>query len=136
MWRVRPSLTAIACATGVVALVSGWAATMAYSSRDQTERVARAITGGDPNRAPVLFRRYGCSGCHTIPGIPGADGQVGVSLADIRKRVYVGGAATNSAENLVRWIVLPQSFSPASAMPTTGISESEARDVAAYLYSR
>jgi cytochrome c1 len=42
----------------------------------------------------------------------------------------------NSPENLVRWIVAPQIFSPRSAMPATGISEAEARDVATYLYSR
>lgn len=135
MWRVRPSLMTTVCTIGAVAIVSGSAAAIAYSSRSQYDRVARAITGGNPNRAPVVLRRYGCGGCHTIPGIPGADGQVGASLADIRKRVFVGGAATNSAENLVRWIILPQSFSPTSAMPATGISESEARDVAAYLYT-
>jgi cytochrome c len=81
------------------------------------------------------MRRYGCTGCHTIPGIAGADGQVGGSLAEIRERVYIGGVANNSADNLVRWIVSPQSFSPHSAMPATGISEAEARDVAAYLYA-
>ena len=59
-----------------------------------------------------------------------------VPLADIIHRVYVGGVVTNSPDNLVRWIVSPQAFSPRSAMPATGISESEARDVAAYLYSR
>jgi mono/diheme cytochrome c family protein len=94
------------------------------------------MTGGNPMRAPQLIRRYGCAGCHTIPGIPGGDGQVGGPLADIKYRVYVGGVATNSPDNLVRWIVSPQAFSPRSAMPATGISEMEARDVAAYLYSR
>jgi cytochrome c2 len=102
----------------------------------QSEAVARALTAGEPSRAPEMIRRYGCSGCHTIPGIPGADGQVGTSLSDIRHRVYVGGVAFNSPENLVRWIVSPQSFSEHSAMPATGISEAEARDVAAYLYAR
>jgi cytochrome c1 len=57
-------------------------------------------------------------------------------LVDIKRRVYVGGVVPNSPENLVRWIVAPQIFSPRSAMPATGISEAEARDVATYLYSR
>jgi cytochrome c2 len=94
------------------------------------------MTGGNPARAPAAIRRYGCAGCHTIPGIPGGDGQVGGPLADIVHRVYVGGVVTNSPDNLVKWIVSPQAFSPRSAMPATGISEAEARDVAAYLYSR
>jgi cytochrome c1 len=87
------------------------------------------------SKAPGIMRRYGCSGCHTIPGVAGADGQVGGSLANIGKRVYIGGVATNNADHLIRWIVSPQSFSPHSAMPATGISEAEAKDVAAYLYA-
>lgn len=138
MWRVGRKFLTFASAVGVavILLLSATAIALSFSSRTQDERVARAITGGDPTRAPTLFRRYGCTGCHTIPGIPGADGLVGGSLTDIRRRVYVGGTANNSAENLIRWIVLPQAFSPSSAMPATGISESEARDVAAYLYAR
>jgi cytochrome c1 len=50
--------------------------------------------------------------------------------------VYVAGVATNTADNLIAWIVSPQTFSPRSAMPATGISEAEARDVATYLYSQ
>ena len=52
------------------------------------------------------------------------------------QRVYVGGVVANSPDNLVRWIVSPQTFSPRTAMPATGITEAEGRDVAAYLYSR
>ncbi|MCP3442284.1 cytochrome c family protein [Bradyrhizobium sp. CCGUVB14] len=101
----------------------------------QTETTARAMTAGDPARAPALIRRYGCAGCHTISGIPGGDGQVGSSLADIRQRVYIAGVMTNTPDNLIRWLVTPQTFSPRSAMPATGISEAEAREVAAYLYA-
>ncbi|MCK1716077.1 MULTISPECIES: c-type cytochrome [unclassified Bradyrhizobium] len=118
-------LVAAAIATGFV-----------WKSRQQTESLARAITGGDPSRAPALMRRYGCAGCHTIPGVPGGDGRVGSSLADLRERVYIAGVATNSPDNLARWIVAPQTFSPRTAMPATGISESEARDIAAYLYAQ
>jgi cytochrome c2 len=112
------------------------AAGATWMSKQQTGRIARAISGGDPDHAPELIRRYGCSGCHTIPGIPGADGQVGPPLSDLIHRVYVGGVAINSPDKLAQWIVSPQQFSPHSAMPATGISEAEARDVAAYLYSQ
>ncbi len=94
------------------------------------------MTGGDPSHAPEIMRRYGCTGCHTIPGVAGADGQVGTPLAGLRGRVYIAGVAANSPDNLVRWIVAPQAFSPRTAMPATGITEAEARDVAAYLYAR
>src|SRR3954469_19971937 len=107
-----------------------------WQTQHRPTSTAVAMTGGDIARAPGLIRRYGCAGCHTIPGIPGGDGQVGGPLKDIRQRAYVGGVVTNSADNMIKWIVSPQSFSPRSAMPATGISNAEARDVAAYLYSR
>jgi cytochrome c2 len=121
---------------GALVLALAWAAGLGLQEKHRSESVARSMTGGNPSRAPAVIRRYGCGGCHTIPGIPGGDGQVGGPLADIIHRVYVGGVLTNSPDHLVRWIVSPQVFSPRSAMPATGISESEARDVAAYLYSR
>ena len=94
--------------------LTAWAAAggVAQGYRKQTENTARAMTAGDPARAPALIRRYGCAGCHTISGIPGGDGQVGSSLADIRQRVYIAGVATNTPDNLIRWIVAPQAFSP------------------------
>jgi cytochrome c2 len=125
-----------AAALAAVIVVAAAIAALMWQAQHQAERAARAMAGGDPAQAPDIMRRYGCAGCHTIPGIPGADGQVGGPLADIRHRVYVGGVITNAPDNLVRWIVSPQRFSPRSAMPTTGISEAEARDVATYLYSR
>ncbi|WP_225040561.1 c-type cytochrome (plasmid) [Rhizobium sp. T1470] len=97
---------------------------------------AMALTGGDLTRAPMIFRRYGCTGCHTIPGIAGADGEVGPPLTGFSKRVYIAGVLENRSDNLVSWIVSPQAFSPQTAMPNSGISEREARDLAAYIYSR
>src|SRR3979409_2770112 len=126
-----PCLGAMALLVASVAAVG-----MTWKAQHQSNSVAMAMTGGDLARAPAIIRRYGCTGCHTIPGIPGGDGQVGGPLADIKRRVYVGGVVTNSPDNLVRWIVSPQTYSPRSAMPATGISEAEARDIATYLYSR
>ncbi|MFD1725807.1 c-type cytochrome [Rhizobium viscosum] len=105
--------------------------------RDNQTRVdaASALTGGDPAHAPALFRRYGCAGCHTIPGIAGADGVTGPPLIGLSKRVYIAGVLENSSDNLVAWIVSPRRFSPQTAMPDTGLSEKQARDLAAYLYS-
>jgi cytochrome c len=126
-----PCLGAMALLVASVAAVG-----MTWKAQHQSNSVAMAMTGGDLARAPDIIRRYGCAGCHTIPGIAGGDGQVGGPLSNIKHRVYVGGVLTNSPDNLVRWIVSPQAFSPRSAMPATGISEAEARDVAAFLSSR
>lgn len=96
---------------------------------------ARMLTGGDPARGRALLRPYGCARCHTIPGVPGADGLVGPPLGGIASRMYVGGVVTNSPQNMIRWIVDPKAIDPMTAMPTVGVSEEQARDIAAYLYT-
>ncbi|MER9405296.1 cytochrome C [Mesorhizobium caraganae] len=128
----RAALTTVALVAASAAFVT---ANVAREHHAQAA-VARTMTGGDPDRAPAIFRRYGCSGCHMIPGIPGADGQVGAPLTDFSKRVYIAGVLENRPDNLVAWIVSPHSFSAQTAMPETGISKQEARDLAAYLYAR
>ncbi len=105
----------------------------AYNRGQEVRAQAAALTGGDPDRAPELMVKYGCAGCHTIPGIVRANGRVGPPLREMAGRIYVGGVLTNSPDPLVRWIVDPRAVSPKTAMPVTGISEREARHVAAYL---
>ncbi|HEX2255954.1 MAG TPA: c-type cytochrome [Afifellaceae bacterium] len=107
---------------------------MRQRDRD-TRQMAVALTKGDPDRAPVLMVRYGCAGCHAIPGVAGANGQVGPPLGGIAGRVYVGGVVLNRPDDLIRWIVDPRSVDPMTAMPVTGITPDEAREVAAYLYT-
>ena len=130
------SRTGLSMAGALAILIAAAGAGIFWKQQHRAQSTAVAMTGGNIARAPDIIRRYGCAGCHTIPGIPGGDGKVGGPLQDIRQRVYVGGVVVNSPDNLIKWIVSPQTFSPRSAMPATGISEAEARDVAAYLYSR
>jgi cytochrome c2 len=106
-----------------------------FQKRSQQVASAIAMTGGDPRRAPALLRQYGCSGCHTITGVAGADGKVGGSLGGLSERVYIAGVLNNTPDNLVGWIVTPPVYSPRTAMPVTGITPAEARDIAAYLYA-
>jgi cytochrome c len=91
---------------------------------------------GNSGPAPALMVRYGCAGCHVIPGVPGARGQVGPSLEGFGSRLYIGGAVANSSDDLVKWLMDPRMIDPRSAMPATGISEEEARIVAAYLLGK
>jgi len=131
----RFKLLWIICAVLGAMVAAAITSTLASSRQQQNEAIARAATGGDPAHALELLRRYGCAGCHTIPGVTGADGEVGPPLSGLVHRVYIGGVATNTPDHLVQWITAPQSLSPQSVMPPSGISEQEARDVAAYLYS-
>ena len=78
----------------------------------------------------------GCAGCHTIPGVPGAQGLVGPRLdGTLAQRVYIGGSLPNTPANLIRWLRASREVDPRTAMPSTHISEQDARDVAAYLYA-
>jgi cytochrome c2 len=94
------------------------------------------LTGGNPRSGQQLLARYGCAACHEIKGIAHADSKVGPSLTEIRDRGYVGGVLPHSASNLIKWIQHPRSYSPNTAMPELGVSEAEACDMAAYLYSQ
>ncbi len=104
-------------------------------ARQRTE-LARRLTGGEPDRAAGPMIAYGCAGCHEIPDLAGPRGRIGPPLHGLAERVYLGGVLPNTPDNLVRWIVDPKAASPRTAMPATGISEAQARDVAAYLYAR
>jgi cytochrome c1 len=70
-----------------------------------------------------------------IPGINGADGLVGPPLILFARRTYVAGELPNTPSNLIRWIQDPPAVEPRTAMPALGLSEQQARDVAAYLYT-
>jgi cytochrome c len=92
-------------------------------------------TGGDAARGRDVIEQYGCGSCHTIPGVRGARGLVGPPLLWFSRRTYIAGELPNTPENLVRWVRAPQSVEATTAMPTLGLSERQARDVAAYLYT-
>ncbi len=93
------------------------------------------MVGGNAQRGPKLIVAYGCSGCHTVPGVRGATGNVGPPLTRFGSRTYIAGMLRNSPSNLVRWIRDPQGVVPGNAMPNMGVGEAEARDIAAYLYT-
>jgi cytochrome c2 len=100
------------------------------------EEAMHLTGGGDMAKGRLAIERYGCGACHTIPGVPGARGMVGPPLATVGGRMYIAGMLTNTPQNLVRWIQVPQAVAPGNAMPNLGVSASDARDIAAYLYTR
>jgi cytochrome c2 len=124
---------------GIIGAVVALAAVVAVQQAAQEERklVARAvaITHGAPDRGQAAISRYGCGGCHTIPGVPGANGQVGPPLKGIASRVYIAGELANSPDNLIAWIQDPHAVDDNTAMPTLGVTPADARDIAAYLYT-
>ncbi|HEX6003152.1 MAG TPA: c-type cytochrome [Burkholderiales bacterium] len=126
----------------VVALVKQLPTYSPQAYRDATspELRPRDVRAASPGHAPnaargrVAIQQYACVSCHRIPGVTGPEARVGPPLAGIASRKFIGGVLPNTTENLVRWIRAPQRYSGRlTAMPDLGVTERDARDIAAYL---
>jgi cytochrome c len=94
------------------------------------------VAGGEPRPGRQAIVDYGCSSCHVIGGVRKATGRVGPKLEEIGEQIYIGGVVPNTPENMIAWIRDPQNFSPETAMPDLDVTEQDARDIAAHLYSQ
>ena len=90
---------------------------------------------GNPHNGQHLIYTYACGSCHTIPGIAEATGTIGPNLSGFASRTYIAGSLINEPSNLYLWIANPQKVVTGNAMPNLGVSEQQARDIAAYLYT-
>jgi putative membrane protein len=126
----RRSGAALAAAIAILS-----AAALAGCRDEQETHDAERLTGGRVARAPNLIDHYGCGSCHSIPGVPGATGTVGPPMDHIASRSYIAGRLPNEPTAMITWLRSPQHFEPKTAMPNMGLSESDARDIAAYLYT-
>jgi mono/diheme cytochrome c family protein len=93
------------------------------------------VAGGEPAQGRDLIYAYGCGTCHTIKGIRGARGTVGPPLVDYAERTLLAGILPNTPRHLVPWLMDPVALDPQTGMPAMGLTEPEARHVAAYLYT-
>lgn len=93
------------------------------------------VRGGNPGRGARLIEQYGCGSCHTVPGVRGADGLVGPPLTKFGSRSYIAGELPNNGENLQHWIKDPQGVEPGTAMPDLSVTDVDAEDIAAYLFT-
>jgi cytochrome c len=127
----RPSRRATALATA--AAIAALAGPLAGCGHDAG--TGRALAGGDPERGKLAIRRYGCGTCHDIPGVRGATGHVGPSLAELSFRLYLAGRVPNTPAQLIEWIRHPQGIEPGGVMPDMAVAPGDAIDIAALLYS-
>jgi cytochrome c oxidase subunit 2 len=91
--------------------------------------------GGDPTLGAQLIQQKGCGGCHTIPGIPGANGTVGPNLGGVASRPTLAGGVVpnNGPDDIKRWIMNPPALKPGTIMPNLGLTDQEATNIVAYL---
>jgi cytochrome c oxidase subunit 2 len=92
-----------------------------------------ADSTADPmvRQGQALFTQKGCVGCHTLyPALP----LVGPNLHHVGSRSHIAaGTMENTPENFAKWIRDPQAWKRGVLMPNLGLSEDEARALAAYL---
>lgn len=93
------------------------------------------IAGGEPETGRALIRTYGCGTCHTIDGVRGARGKVGPRLTAYAQQHLLAGFLPNTPRNLIAWLMDPVALKSQTGMPSQGLTETEARHIAAYLYS-
>jgi mono/diheme cytochrome c family protein len=100
---------------------------------DPRKEAAPSRSQPDADRGKTALRQYACVACHDIPGITGPAARVGPPLGGIGSRQTLGGVLPNSPENLILWIRSPRKVAPLTAMPELGVTDRDARDMAAYL---
>jgi cytochrome c len=93
------------------------------------------VQGGDPELGKAALDTYACTTCHSIPGVNDKGAYVGPPLDAWSERAFIAGNLANTPENLIAWIRNPQAIEPGTAMPTLGVTEEDARNIAAYLFT-
>ena len=81
------------------------------------------------------MKRVGCAACHEIPGIDWPRGAAGPSLKGFGARPMLAGRFPNRPDLVTAWLIDAPSLAPETGMPPMPLTEAEARDVAAWLYS-
>ena len=91
--------------------------------------------GGDAKTGKQLITQYQCGACHKIPNVAGAGGLAGPDLEKFGRLSYIAGGIPNVPPRLVAWLLDPPALKPGMAMPDVGLTEQEARHMAAFLYT-
>lgn len=94
------------------------------------------VGGGNPVRGRKLVEsRYACTSCHSIPNSGGAAALAAPPLDHIAVRKLIAGKLPNNPPNMMRWLQNPEDAVPGASMPDLNITEKDARDITAFLYT-
>ncbi|MFJ6023525.1 c-type cytochrome [Brevundimonas sp. NPDC092305] len=129
----RTKQTPAAVRAAILATIAITAAGPAACS-DKTSQ-PRTLAGADPDRGLEIIRRTGCAACHAVPGVDWPTGAAAASLDGFGDSPLISGRLPNQPDTLVRFLRDAPSLDPQTAMPPMPLTEPEARDVAAYLYT-
>jgi cytochrome c len=133
----QPALPAAFASATPAAPVSAGAAIANPTPGPAGSGIVTIQTGADPLKpgdaaaGKQVFLTKGCTGCHTIDGLQGANGTVGPNLTHISGQAY--DSFPNDPDFLKQWINDPQTAKPGTAMPKLGLTDDELNNVVAFL---
>ena len=98
------------------------------------QRAAPAEPTGLAAEGKAIYARSACVGCHTIRGV--STGALGPDLTTFgSRRTLAAGMFPSTVETVAAWLRNPTALKPGSKMPALGLTDDQARAVAAYLVS-
>jgi cytochrome c oxidase subunit II len=98
------------------------------------QRAAPAEAAGPAAAGKAVFAGSACVGCHTIKGV--SAGILGPDLTHFGSRgMLAAGMWPNTPENVAEWVKDPQRLKPGVKMPALGLTDDQAKAIAAYLTS-
>ncbi|MDX2333595.1 c-type cytochrome [Brevundimonas vesicularis] len=95
----------------------------------------RPVVQADAAAGLAVIKEVGCAACHRIPDVAWPEGRSGSNLAGFGARPLIAGRLPNQPDVLIRWLIDAPSMDPGTAMPPMPLTQDQARDVAAYLYT-
>ena len=119
----------------VVALIGAIGLTGCQSAPSQPAAKAVELSGAAADGKQVFLAK-GCVACHRAPNVPDAQGTMGPNLAGVGNpsaHPKIAGVVDNTPENMKRWLQEPQKVKPGSAMPSLGLTDTEAANLSAFL---
>ena len=98
------------------------------------QKVAPPEPTGLAAEGKAIYAGSACVGCHTIRGV--SAGVLGPDLTTFgSRRTLAAGIFPNTPEAVAAWLKNPPALKPAAKMPALGLTDDQARAVAAYLLS-
>jgi len=98
------------------------------------QRVTPAPRTGLAAQGKAIFASGACVACHTIRGV--SAGVLGPDLTTFgSRRTLAAGMFPNTPERVAEWVKNPGGLKPGVKMPALGLTDDQARAVAAYLAS-
>jgi cytochrome c oxidase subunit 2 len=102
---------------------------------DNEKKPAVAPADDETKRGRDVFLRTACVNCHRVRGTP-ANGTFGPDLTHLMSRqTLAAGMVKNTAEELRKWVVDPQTVKPGCLMPAMKLSDADVDRVVRYLRS-